>query len=60
MPQSEPGRINQVEAYRPPCSKCGGPTKLASIEPTASNHHDNRTFECSLCGNADSELIKFK
>ena len=53
MPQSEPSVGNQVQVYRPPCSKCGGSTSLARIEPALKPGHDLRTFECTVCNNAD-------
>lgn len=60
MQQPEPSLINQLQSYRPPCTKCGGPTTLARIEPTASADHDSRTFACTVCGNADTALVKFR
>ena len=53
MQRSEPSFLNQVQLYRPPCSKCGAPTTLARIEPAARSGHDLRTFDCTVCSNAD-------
>jgi len=53
MPQSEPALVNQVQVYRPPCSRCGAPTTLARIE-RAQPGHDLRSFECTVCGNTDA------
>ena len=60
MPQSEPSQINQLQSYRPPCSKCGLPTSLASILPTDETDYDLRTFKCVSCGQADVVPVKFK
>ena len=53
MAHAERSFVNQVQIYRPPCSKCGAPTTLARIEPARESGHDLRTFECTACGNAD-------
>ena len=58
--ESEPSVINQIQLYRPLCSKCGTLTQLARIEPSDDPDHDLRTFECSMCGNSDVVKIKFK
>lgn len=55
-----PHHVNQVQLYRPLCSKCGTLTQLARIEPSEDADHDLRTFECTLCGNADVMKIKFR
>ena len=44
----------------PPCSRCGSPTRLARIVPTKEPDHDLRTFECRVCGNADTVTMKFR
>jgi hypothetical protein len=56
----EPSQINLIQPYRPLCSKCGALTELARIEPAAEPDHDLRTFECMLCGNADTVEVKFR
>ena len=60
MPQREQSHINQVQVYRPLCSKCGTPTQLACIEPSEESGYDLRTFECIACGNSDVARIKFE
>lgn len=60
MPTSEPSLLNQLQLYRPPCSRCGAPTSLARIEPVAEAHHDLRTFECASCGHAEVVEVKFR
>ena len=52
---SDPTRLN-----RPPCSKCGGATELARIEPAPEPGQDLRTFECLSCGHSDVVTFKFK
>ena len=56
----EPSMINQLQQYRPLCSKCGTPCDLIGIEPAPEADHDLRTFECSVCGNTDTVKIKFR
>jgi DNA-directed RNA polymerase subunit RPC12/RpoP len=60
MRSAEPSVINQIQLYRPLCSKCGMHTQLARIEPAPEPDHDLRTFECTACGSADVVKIKFK
>lgn len=60
MRPTEPSQINQIQLYRPLCSKCGTLTQLARIEPALEPEHDLRTFECISCGNADVVMVKFK
>ena len=60
MQPAQPSVINQIQLYRPLCSKCGTLTQLASIEPSADPDHDLRTFECIACMNADVVRMKFK
>lgn len=55
-----PHQVNQVQLYRPLCSKCGTMTQLARIEPSGDPRHDVRTFECMGCGNLDVVNIKFR
>ena len=52
--------INQIQLYRPFCSKCGTLTQLALIEPSDEPEHDLRTFECIACSNADTVSVKFR
>jgi len=60
MSQQDHTRINELQIHRPLCSKCGGPTTLARIEPAPEPGHDLRTFECTACDNADVVTVKFK
>ena len=60
MRLGEPSIINQIQLYRPLCSKCGTLTQLARIEPAPAQDHDLRTFECVSCGNADTVIMKFR
>lgn len=60
MRPAEPSLINQIQLYRPLCSKCGTLTQLARIEPSGESDHDMRTFECVACGNADMVAVKFR
>ncbi len=56
---SGPGQINQLQTYRPACTKCGGATTLARIEPANELGHDLRTFECTACGHTDIVKMRF-
>ena len=60
MRRADPSIINQIQLYRPLCSKCGTLTQLARIEPCDDSNHDLRTFECVSCGNADTVTVKFR
>jgi hypothetical protein len=60
MPQSDPSPINQIQLYRPPCSKCGALTMLEHIEPADEPDHDLRAFECTMCGTSEVVKIRFK
>jgi hypothetical protein len=60
MRGGEPGAVNSVALYRPPCPNCGGLTMLARIEPAQETDHDLRTFECDVCGRRETIKIKFK
>jgi hypothetical protein len=60
MKQPDPSPVNQLQTYRPPCSKCGAPTMLARVELAASADHDSRSFECIARGHSDTALVKFK
>ena len=55
MGRPEPSFMNQVQVYRPRGSKCGGPTTLAR-KPG----HDLRTFECTVCNNADTLEVAYR
>jgi len=50
MQPSSPLPVNQVDVYRPACSKCGSRMMLARIEPSGRSDYDTRTFECGQCG----------
>ena len=60
MSESESVRRNQMQSYRPACSKCGALTTLEHIEPADEPDHDLRTFECKICGHAEIVKIKYK
>jgi hypothetical protein len=42
------------------CPACGVPMLLARIEPADEVNHDQRTFECSLCGFAETTTVRFR
>jgi len=58
--QFEPSFVNQLQMYRPPCSKCGGPTNLVGIEPSLEPGHDLRTFACTACGTVEAITVRFR
>jgi len=60
MRPREPSHINIIQAYRPPCAKCGGLTSLSRIEPDDEAGYDLRTFECDACGTSEVVKIKFR
>ena len=60
MPRSEPSVVSEVRLLRPACSKCGAPTTLARIEPAFQAGHDLRTFECTVCSNADTVDVAYE
>ena len=60
MRLAEPSIINQIQLYRPLCSRCGTLTQLARIEPAPERDHDLRTFECVSCGHSDMVTVKFR
>ena len=60
MQRSQPVPINQVVLSRPRCDKCGAPTTLARIEPTAEPDYDLRTFQCIACDHVQAAKIKFR
>jgi hypothetical protein len=45
-----PTQVDQLQSYRPSCTKCGALMKLEHIEPSDDPDHDLRTFECPNCG----------
>ena len=58
MQTSHPAPVSRLDAYRPPCSRCGALTWLARIEPAGEPSHDVRTFECPDCGYSQVAEIK--
>jgi hypothetical protein len=60
MLQPKSGQINYVLPYRPPCTACGVRTVLTRIEPSDLLHHDIRFFDCPICANVDSVVVKFR
>ena len=60
MPLSQPSIASEVLLFRPACSKCGAPTTLARIEPALQRGHDLRTFECTVCSNADTVDVAYE
>lgn len=60
MAQQQSTRVNEIQLFRPACSKCGGPTSLARIAPTDAADHDQRSYECKACGHVDTVMVKFK
>ena len=55
----QPATPYSAAIIRPPRPRCGTQTLLSRIEPDAP-HHDKRTFQCAMCGNEHSEVVKFK
>jgi hypothetical protein len=47
------------EIVHPVCARCGAPMWLTRIEPDEPGC-EKRTFECQVCGDTTSDLIKFK
>ena len=45
--------------HHPACPNCGKPMWLERIEPHKPDH-DQRTFECSECGQSKTEIVKYK
>jgi hypothetical protein len=37
------------ELYRPPCDRCGAPTKLTHIVPSFGMDPELRAYECPAC-----------
>jgi hypothetical protein len=48
-----------VALPHPPCSQCGGPMRLLTIEPEKLNH-DRREFACMHCEHAEADVVKFR
>jgi hypothetical protein len=44
---------------RPLCSKCCNRMLLARLEPIEPDH-DKRTFECIICKNTESFVVKYR
>jgi hypothetical protein len=46
---------------RPSCPECGTRMMLSRISLVLNKpDHDERSFECSNCGNEHTEIVKFK
>ena len=60
MAHHEPAQFDQLQYYRPGCSKCGAPASLAWIEPADEPGYDLRTYECIACRNADTVAVRFR
>ena len=60
MSQTAQASINAFTQYRPKCSKCGAAMALARIVPGDDAEHDQRTFECTACGNTEIVTVKFR
>ena len=60
MSESESVRRNQMQSYRPACSKCGALTMLEYIEPADEPGHELRTFECTNCGSCEVVKMRFR
>jgi predicted RNA-binding Zn-ribbon protein involved in translation (DUF1610 family) len=43
--------------FHPKCANCGTQMWLSQIKPDTSGHQQ-RTFECSKCGNAAVKIVK--
>jgi len=59
MAQHQSTPSEPVIMGRPLCRTCGVPMWLTRIEPHSENH-DQRTFECSICRNFETTVVKFK
>ena len=60
MPESKFQSVNQIQLYRPQCSKCGALCVLEHVEPADDREHDLRTFECTSCGTYDVVKMRFR
>lgn len=49
-----------LSADRPTCPECGLLMRLSRIEPTEQAGHDLRVFECQVCDNTESIVVKFR
>ena len=59
MSQSYNFDPNRLVLSLPDCPKCGSPMWLARIEPDSPGN-DKRTFECPVCENAVSQIVKYR
>lgn len=44
---------------QPRCPQCGEPMLLTVVEPSIPDH-DLRTFECGVCGQRTSVMVKYR
>jgi len=58
MPETRSSFTHPETILHPVCNWCGGPTFLTQIEPDKPDF-DRRTFECSACNNAVTEIIRY-
>jgi hypothetical protein len=42
------------------CPNCGVPMFLACIQPTDKTGYDERTFECTQCDYAETDIVQFR
>ena len=56
--RSNPPRSPPVGKRR--CPACGVPMFLVEIEPSGTDGHDLRTFECSTCDYGETVTLKFR
>ena len=59
MPETRSSFTDPETILHPVCNWCGGATFLTQIEPDKPDY-DRRTFECSTCNNAMTEIIRYK
>jgi len=59
MAQYQRAHLESAIMGRPLCLKCGVPMWLTRIEPHDEDH-DQRTFECSICRESETAVVKFK
>ena len=59
MPQAHSTPSPKPIYKRPTCLKCGVEMWLAPIEPTGEHNHDRRTFECPICQDSQTVVVKF-
>jgi hypothetical protein len=51
--------INRPEIKHPKCAECGVSMWLALIEANKPDH-DKCTFECPVCENVTTEIVKYR